>query len=276
MYSVICMNNLFSAISQHGYMWIFLIALGEAAGLPLPAALAFIAAGAAAAAHILSAPAVFLSAIIAILLGDTMLFVLGRYTGWALLAGLCRLSLNPETCILRSAESFYKRGRLTLVLAKFVPGINTMAPPLAGSMKMRPLQFLQFDLLGACLYVSAYECLGFLSRDFVAELTRRVQSASHVVGEVVLVAVVIFAIYRVMQFRRYKRTDLVPRVAVQELAHRLASARGEDVIVMDVRSHGYYDRGASRIAGSIRLEPNLLDEEIKNLPRDKDIYIYCT
>lgn len=276
MYSVICMNHLLNSISQHGYLLIFLVALGEALGLPVPAALAIIAAGAAVAAHVLSGPLVFAAAISAILIGDTLLFFSGRYTGWALLAALCRLSLNPETCILRSAESFYKRGRTTLVFAKFIPGINTMAPPLAGSMKMRPWQFLQFDFMGACLYTSAYVGLGYLARDFVARLTERIQSATHVLTEVVLLAVVVFVIYRIVQYRRYKATDVVPRIAVAELANRLASSENGDVIVADVRSHGYYDRGASRIAGSIRLEPNRLSEELNALPRDKDIYIYCT
>jgi membrane protein DedA with SNARE-associated domain len=270
------MNNLVNSVSQHGYLLIFLVALGEALGLPLPAALAFVAAGAAAAAHILSMPTIFIDAVAAIMIGDTLLFFLGRYTGWALLAGLCRLSLNPETCILRSAESFYKRGRLTLLFAKFIPGINTMAPPLAGSMKMRPFLFLRFDLAGACLYVFVYGLIGYLSRDFVAKLTQRVQSVSHVFTEVVIVAIVVFAIYRIAQFRRYKNTDLVPRVGVEELAQRIASSEEKDVIIADVRSHGYYDRDASRIVGSIRLEPNRLAEEIKTLPKDKDIYIYCT
>jgi membrane protein DedA with SNARE-associated domain len=270
------MNHLLNSISQHGYLLIFLVALGESLGLPVPAALAIIAAGAAVAAHILSAPLVFAAAISAILIGDTLLFFLGRYTGWALLAALCRLSLNPETCILRSAESFYKRGRTTLVFAKFIPGINTMAPPLAGSMKMRPWQFLRFDFLGACLYIFVYGELGYLARDFVARLTQRIQSATHVLAEVVLLAVVGFVIYRIAQFRRYKSTDMVPRIAVEELGRRIASGENGDVIVADVRSHGYYDRGASRIAGSIRLEPNRLSEELHALPRDKDIYIYCT
>jgi membrane protein DedA with SNARE-associated domain len=276
MYSVVCMNNLLTSISQHGYLLIFLVALGEAVGLPVPAALAIIAAGAAVAAHILSGPLVFATAISAILIGDILLFFLGRYTGWALLAALCRLSLNPETCILRSAESFYKRGRTTLVLAKFIPGINTMAPPLAGSMKMKPLQFFQFDLAGACLYVFVYGCLGYLSRDFVARITQRIQSASHVLAEVVLLAIVGFVIYRIAQYRRYKSTDVVPRIAVEELARKIGSSENGDVIVVDVRSHGYYDRGAARIAGSVRLEPNRLAEELKALPLDKDIYIYCT
>lgn len=270
------MNGLLNSISQHGYLLIFLITFGEAVGLPLPAALAFVAAGAAVAAHLLSGPLVFGLAFIAIIVGDSVLFFLGRYTGWALLAGLCRLSMNPETCILRSAESFYKRGRTTLVLAKFIPGINTMAPPLAGSMKMKPLQFLQFDAAGAALYVLAYGALGFVARDFVTRITQRLQSASHVFAEIVLVAVLVFIIYRFMQYRQYKSTDVVPRIPVEELAERMASAQLSDIVIIDVRSHGYYDAGASRIAGSIRVEPNRLAEELKTLPRDKDVFVYCS
>lgn len=270
------MNSLLNSVSQHGYMLIFLIALGEAAGLPLPAALAFVAAGAAAAAHLLNAPVVFALAFCAIVIGDCILFFLGRYTGWALLAALCRLSLNPETCILRSAESFYKRGRMTLLFAKFIPGINTMAPPLAGSMKMKPLQFLQFDAAGACLYVLAYGSLGFLSRDFVARMTQRLQNASHVFLEVVLIALVVFLIYRFLQYRRFRGSDIVPHIAVQELASRIRPGPDSDIVVIDVRSHGYYDPGASRIAGSIRVEPNRIEEELKTLPKDKDIFVYCT
>ena len=270
------MNNFLGDVSKHGYLLVFLIVFAEAAGLPAPAALALIAAGAAAAAHILSAPVAFATAVVATILGDLMLFLLGRYTGWALLSFLCRLSLNPETCILRSAESFYKRGRVTLLFAKFIPGVNTMAPPLAGSMKMKPLQFLQLDLAGACLYISAYGGLGYLFRDFVAKITQGLQSAGHTVADVVAVAVVIFIVYRIVQYRRHKMSGVVPRIAVQELAHRIASAEQKDIILADVRSHGYYDPGAARIAGSIRLEPNRLSEELKTMPRDKDIYLYCT
>jgi membrane protein DedA with SNARE-associated domain len=270
------MHNVLGDVSKHGYLLVFLIVFAEAAGLPAPAALALIAAGAAAAAHILSAPVAFATALVATIVGDLLLFVLGRYTGWALLGFLCRLSLNPETCILRSAESFYKRGRVTLLFAKFIPGVNTMAPPLAGSMKMKPLQFLRLDLVGACLYISAYGGLGYLFRDFVAKITQGLQSAGHAVAEVIAVAVVIFIVYRIVQYRRHTMVGLVPRIAVQELAHRIASAEKKDIILADVRSHGYYDPGAARIAGSIRLEPNRLSEELKTLPRDKDIYLYCT
>src|SRR5690349_6206414 len=237
------MNNLVNSVSQHGYLLIFLVALGEALGLPLPAALAFVAAGAAAAAHILSVPTIFVDAVAAIMIGDTLLFFLGRYTGWALLAGLCRLSLNPETCILRSAESFYKRGRLTLLFAKFIPGINTMAPPLAGSMKMRPFLFLRFDLAGASLYAIVYIAVGFLFRDFLASLAQGFQTAGRAVESVTVIALIVYAGYRVWLYRKHAVYRVVPRVQVEELARRLASEDNSKVLLMDVRSHGYYDSG---------------------------------
>lgn len=270
------MNNLLQSISQHGYLLLFLVVFAEASGLPAPAALALIAAGAAAASHLISAPIALGMAIIAMLLGDTLLFVLGRYTGWALLAFLCRVSMNPETCILRSAESFYKRGKLTLIFAKFIPGVNTMAPPLAGSMKMKPAQFFRFDAVGTCLYVVAYGAIGFLARDFVARITQGLQSASHIFAEIILAALVIFVIYRAIQYRRYTLSDVVPRVTVEEIAKRIGNGEKNDVILVDVRSHGYYDSGSSRIAGSVRLEPNRLQEELNSLHKDKDIYVYCT
>jgi membrane protein DedA with SNARE-associated domain len=270
------MHTLLSEISYHGYLLVFLIVFAEASGFPAPAALTLVAAGAASAAHFLSMPGVLVVALVAMLLGDTLLFVLGRYTGWALLAFLCRVSMNPETCILRSAESFYKRGKLTLIFAKFIPGVNTMAPPLAGSMKMRPAMFLQLDAVGASLYILAYASLGYISRDFLSRITHGVQSAGHVFGAIIAAGIAAYIAYRVIQYRRYKTADVVPRVTVEELAKQIAETKQEDIIVMDVRSHGYYDSGAARIAGSIRIEPNRLSEELKTIPKDKDIYVYCT
>jgi membrane protein DedA with SNARE-associated domain len=270
------MDPWLNAISHHGSLLIFGLVFAEAVGLPLPAALALVAAGAAAAAHIIAAPTAFLSAVLGLMLGDILLFLLGRYTGWALLSFICGISLNPETCILRSAESFYKRGRITLVFAKFVPGLSTMAAPLAGSMKMRVAQFLRLDLLGVLLYVVAYGALGYVFRDLMVELTRRVVGAGHVVAFIGLLVLVAYASYRLVEYRRYVLSGAVPRVAVEELVRRLSSGDDKDIIVADVRSHGYYDPGAARIARSIRIEPNRLLEELKTLPRNKDIYLYCT
>src|SRR2546425_5152120 len=160
------MKDLVALLAHHGYAVVFWVVSAEAIGLPMPAALALVGAGAAVASGSLSAPVVLLLAIVAMLLGDVVLFALGRKMGWRLLGFLCKVSANPETCILRSAESFYKRGKTTLVIAKFIPGVNTMGPPLAGSMKMRFSLFLRFDAMGAALYILAYFALGFAGRDF--------------------------------------------------------------------------------------------------------------
>ena len=269
------MNDLFSTMARHGYALTFGLLFAEAIGLPLPAAIALVGAGAAIASHTLWGPTVLLSAVLGLLIGDTAQFWLGRYSGWALLAFLCRLSMNPETCILRSAESFYKRGKLTLVVAKFIPGINTMAAPLAGSMKMRYGQFLQLDVAGALLYSTTYLLVGYLSRDFLAATLSGLQSAGRAMEVILLAAVAVYAIYRIAQFQKYREYDVVPRIRVDELAARLASDKA-NLQIIDVRSQGYYDIGAERIKGSVRIEPNNLDEEIKNLPKDKDIYLYCT
>lgn len=242
----------------------------------MPAALALVGAGAAVASGSLSAPLLLALALIALLIGDTLLYFLGRSMGWALLGVLCRVSINPESCILRSAESFYKRGKVTLLLAKFIPGVNTMAAPLAGSMKMRFAQFLQLDSAGALLYILAYGGLGFLFRDFLARITRGFQTAGHVFGEVLLVAAIVYVAYRVWLYKRNKVYGVVPRVQVEDLARKLESEAQSKVLLVDVRSHGYYDAGAERIKGSVRFEPNNLAEELKNLSTDKDIYLYCT
>jgi membrane protein DedA with SNARE-associated domain len=270
------MSNLLSMMAHHGYALIFGLLLAEAIGLPFPAALGLVAAGAAVASHILSGIALLSAAILALIIGDSVQFWLGRFAGWALLGFLCRLSMNPETCILRSAEMFYKRGKTTLLFAKFIPGLNTMAAPLAGSMKMRYGQFLRLDLAGALLYSLSYLILGYVSRDFLAAVLNSFHAARRVMEFAILLALVLYAIYRAAQFLKYRKYNVVPRVQVQELALRLASEEGDRIQIVDVRSHGYYDIGAERIKGSIRIEPNNLEAEIKNLPKDKDIYLYCT
>ncbi len=270
------MQPLLSLIGRHGYLLVFFIVLAESLGMPVPAAVALVAGGAAAAAGLLSLTRLLLLALLAMLLGDSLLFVAGRSMGWGLLGFLCKLSVNPETCILRSAESFYKRGKATLLFAKFIPGINTMAPPLAGSMRMPLDDFLRLDLLGASLYATVYVAAGFLFRDFLVSLVRGFQTAGRAVEAVTVLAIIGYALYRVWLYRKHAVYRVVPRIQVEELTRRLESEDKDKILLMDVRSHGYYDAGAARIKGSIRLEPNNLKEELQKIPKDKDIYVYCT
>jgi membrane protein DedA with SNARE-associated domain len=270
------MNDLLTLMGRNGYALVFGVLFAESVGLPFPAAIALVAAGAGIASHALSGPGVLFTAVLALMAGDSAQFWLGRKAGWALLGFLCRVSMNPETCILRSAESFYKRGKITLVIAKFIPGVNTMAAPLAGSMKMRFNQFLRLDFAGCLLYATTYLVIGYISRDFLAAILKSIHEAGRAMEIVVMAAIAIYVVYRVIQFRKYRKYSVVPRVQVGELAARLAAGEKDHILIVDVRSHGYYDAGAERILGSIRIEPNNLEEEIKNLPKDRDIYLYCT
>ena len=270
------MTDLLSLISHHGYLFLAIVCFAEAVGLPLPAALAILTAGAVAAYGDLHFNLVFGTGVLSMISGDIILYFMGRVSGWALLGLLCRLSANPETCILRSAEYFYRRGKQTLLFAKFIPGINTMSPPLAGSMKMRLGNFLQYDALGAILYVGAYAVAGYLFSDALRAITRGLRSAGFAAEVIFGIGLVVYVVYRIWVYRRYRLLDVVPRVQVEDLARRVASDAAQRLLIADVRSHGYYDADSERIAGSIRIEPNNLMEEIKNLPKDREIYLYCT
>jgi membrane protein DedA with SNARE-associated domain len=270
------MAEIAALLAKHGYTVLALIVFLEAVGVPVPAALALVAAGAASALHHLSPELVLLCALSAMFLGDTVLFLLGRSSGWALLGLLCRIALNPESCILRSAESFYRRGKTTLMFAKFVPGINTLAPPLAGSMRMGYGQFVRLDLIGASLYTLAYTGIGFLFSDLIVAIAKGAATVGRVVEWLVLVALIGYVAYRAYLYWQHREYRIVPRVQVTELAEKLAASEGTSVVVADVRSHGYYDSGARRIKGSIRLEPNNLLATVKDWPHDKQIYLYCT
>jgi len=270
------MQEVASLLERHGYAVLALIVFLEAVGVPVPAALALVAAGAASAVHHLRAEMVLLISLSAMLLGDTILFILGRYSGWALLGFLCRIALNPESCILRSAESFYRRGRATLMLAKFIPGINSLAPPLAGSMRMSLAQFLRLDLVGASLYTLAYASFGYLFSGVIVAVAEGAATVGHAVEWLLLIAFIGYVAYRAILYWKHRKYRIVPRAQVAELAEILASGEAGGVIVADVRSHGYYDPGAMRIKGSIRLEPNNLLATVKDWPPDRKIYLYCT
>ncbi len=270
------MNDLLSLISRHGYLFLAIVCLAEALGLPLPAALAILTAGAVSAYGGVHFYLVFGIALVTMISGDVILYFMGRVSGWALLGFLCRLSANPETCILRSAEYFYRRGKQTLLFAKFIPGINTMSPPLAGSMKMRLRDFLQFDALGAALYVGAYSFAGYLFSDALRAITRGLRNAGFAAEVVFAIGLAAYVVYRIWVYRKYRLLDVIPRIRAEELAKRLASDAAQNMLIADVRSHGYYDSDSERIAGSIRIEPNNLVEEVKNLPKDLEIYLYCT
>lgn len=245
----------------------------EAIGLPLPAAPALMAAGATAATGRLSFALAWLTAFAALFVGDMLLFAIGRKTGWWFLSLLCRLSANPENCIFSNAARFHKHGRKALLFAKFFPGVNTMAAPLAGSMNMPFRLFLVWDIGGALLYSGLYLGLGYLASPIIERIISHFEHAGRILSWTLFCFVLGYAAFRLLMNWGI-RSIPVSAVPPAELAARLEA--GDDLLVVDVRSHGYYDEQAQRISGAIRLEPNSLPASLAELPRDKDIYVYCT
>jgi membrane protein DedA with SNARE-associated domain/rhodanese-related sulfurtransferase len=261
-----------SALPHHGY-WILIAAIFlETIGLPIPAALALLVAGGAAARGLLLAPYALSGALFAMLAGDTLMYLLGRYTGWWVLGILCRISLNPEACILRSADSFYRRGRTLLVIAKFIPGINTMAPPLAGSMNMRFAQFLRLDLAGSLLYIGSWFGVGFVFSGALDVVARGYYAVSRILALLVVTLIAGYIGLAMWLWIKGRAPSAVVFANPADAARELSAG----AYVYDVRSHGYFDIKATRIRGSRRLNPNALHQPASEVTGEGTIYVYCT
>lgn len=261
-----------AALSQQGYAILFAVVLLEAIGLPLPAALALLIAGAAAAGGVLNVWYALGGAVAVRLAGDVLMFVLGRYTGWWLLGLLCRVSLNPESCVLRSADAFHRRGRMLLLLSKFIPGINTLAPPLAGCMNMRFLPFLGLNLGGALLYTGAYFGTGYLFSEALEAIMRGYRTLGEMIGWVVIALIAVYLAVQLLLWFRARTLRQVPSVAPAEAARDVAAGAR----IYDVRSHGYLHARAVRIKGSRRIDPNTLHQGAQIIPPGQQVYVYCT
>ena len=268
------MESWIAGLAQHGYFVLCLVVFLEAIGLPIPAAPALLIAGAASARGSLSLPLALAGAVSAMMSADALLFAMGRYTGWWLLGVLCRLSLNPESCVMRSADSFRRRGRTLLVIAKFIPGINTLSAPMAGSMRMRFPRFLRLDLCGTLLYIGGYLCAGYIGSDLLKTVTRGYQAFGSAVPWVVGISLACYVASRAWLWWRARGWRPVPIVLPRDAARALSNG---EAVVYDVRSHGYYERNAVRIRGSRRMDPYMLDSFRKeDVAEGQQVYLYCT
>jgi membrane protein DedA with SNARE-associated domain/rhodanese-related sulfurtransferase len=261
-------------LAQHGVLMLSAAMFLQAIGLPVPAAVALILAAARCASGHLSVVGAIGGSLIGMAAGDALMYLLGRRTGWWLLGALCRISLNPESCVVTSADTFHRRGRSLLVVAKFLPGINTMAPPLAGSMQMRWWPFLGLDLAGCALYIGFYFIVGVVCSGAVSQVIRFYERFGHLTTAVVLILVTAYALWLLWSAWQARVYGRGVRHAPPTIVEREVSA--DEAVVFDVRSHGYFDPGAVRIPGSRRVDPNALRVHLQDFPKDRQIYLYCT
>jgi len=168
------------------------------------------------------------------------------------------------------------------LVAKFVPGLATVAAPLAGSLNMRLFRFLQLDAAGALLYVSSWSLAGFLFARFLKDVIAWMQRAGHFTAATVLVLFVAYLAWVAVTSLLDTRFSAVERVEARHLFELMRDKGQIDkvVVIADVRSHGYYDPGMHRIKNSIRVEPAKLKEELLALREfmapECEIYLYCS
>ncbi len=273
--------GMLDVIARHGYAVVGAVLFVTAAGIPLPASIVLLGAGAAAARGDLRLALLLPLAWAAAVTGDVLLFFGGRYTGWWLLAGMCRLSINPEGCIFSSSSYFYRRGAKTLLFSKWVPGLSSMAAPLAGSLNMRFWRFLCMDMAGVGMYVACWLLAGYLFSGFLQQMMAWVQRLGHAVLLLVILLVVGYATSLLVFAIKARKYNKIEKISAEELRQRLELMSQDKVVVIaDVRSHNYYDPGMQRIKNSIRVEPTRLKEELEALRAfmapECEIYLYCS
>jgi len=259
---------------RHGYSVVFGWMLLEQLGLPVPAIPVLLAAGALAGAGRLSLPLALAASTAAALLSDTLWFEIGRRRGVRVLNFLCRVSLEPDSCVRRTEQMFGRYGVRSLVVSKFVPGLGTAAPPLAGIFGMPLPRFLLFDSLGALLYAGIFSGLGYL---FSAELERMAEGALRLGERLVLVlggALAAYILGKLWQRRRFLRVLRMARITPEDLKRRIDA--GEEVVIVDLRHPLDLETAPYLIPGAMRLSPDDVEHRHSEIPRDRDIVLYCT
>jgi membrane protein DedA with SNARE-associated domain/rhodanese-related sulfurtransferase len=259
---------------NHGLTFIFAAVFLEQMGLPLPAFPWLLAAGALGFDGKISLSVVLFLTVVACLIADFFWFYLGLFQGARVLGLLCRISLEPDTCVRRTMNVFTRHGLRGILIAKFVPGLSTVVPPLAGMSNVKPDQFLVFDGIGSLLYCGSFILLGYF---FSHQITLIGATIAHVGGSaftVVVAVAVLYIAYKYWQRQRLLHDLRTHRITVTELRQKLDA--GENPVILDLRSREELVQNPTVIQGAIHIDFAELEKHRERLPHDRDIVLYCS
>jgi len=267
-------NNLESVVSQYGLAIVFGNVFIEQIGVPVPAIPTLMVAGALAAGGKLSMPAVFVVALVGAVVADVAWYAAGRHYGNRVMRLLCGISLTPDSCVSQAQTRFERFGFNLLLIAKFIPGVALLAPPLAGATRMRWLPFLAFDTAGSALWVAAGMAGGMLLGPQIERLLAYVESygTRAMIGLVAVIAA--YVAFKWWERHRFYAKLRMARISPDEL-YRLIDA-GTSPLVVDVRSATARSLEPRHIPGALHLPLHGFDDHIKELPRDREIIVYCS
>lgn len=268
------LHQALARVAQHGYLLLFAWVAAEQLGLPIPAVPILVAAGVLSAMGQLSFLNALALAVLACLIGDAAWYGIGKWRGRAVLATLCRITLEPESCVRRSSDFIARYGGRSLVFAKFVPGISTVAVPLAADSGVSVPAFLFYDILGSVLYTGAFLAVGHLMGDRLDRLTYLAQSMKSVMAALAVAGALGIVAWRYHQRRSFLKELRVARIAPEEVLRMIQSE--EPPFIVDLRHPLDVLPDPRVIPGAVRMTPDELAGRHDEIPRDRQIILYCT
>lgn len=258
----------------YGYLLLFVWVLIEQLGVPMPATPVLLAAGALSAERELSMGLAFAVALTACLTSDLTWFCIGRRYGHHVLRVLCKLSLEPTTCVRRTQASFGRQRGGMLLFAKFVPGLGTLAPPIAGQNGMNIATFLFFDAIGAGFWIGTLLVVGRFFGDALNHNPRLLELAGQFSGALLVLGIVGFFVARILRRRAILKQLAASRLDPAELKQQLDS--GEAVFIVDLRHPLELVAEPYTLPGALHFAPDAITARHGEIPRDRDVVLFCT
>jgi membrane protein DedA with SNARE-associated domain len=268
------MNALLEFITRHGGPVIFAIVFANQLGVPMPTVPLLLALGALAGTGRVDPASGFAIAVAASLAADFIWFRLGRAKGQSVLGFMCKISLEPDSCVNQTRDVFARYGVKSLLVAKFIPGYNTVGPPLAGILGVRTTPFLLWSCAGAILWLGAFAGLGFAFSERIEPLINASSDVANALMWVLAALVVLYIAWKYLARRRVLRSIAMSQITVDELHTMMTNA--VPVCVVDARSHSALEVLPIKIAGAIDITLEEIDARHAEVPRDRDVVVYCS
>jgi membrane protein DedA with SNARE-associated domain/rhodanese-related sulfurtransferase len=268
------LNESSQFLFRHGLPLVFGVVFVEQMGVPIPALPVLLAAGAASALGRFPLYLGGMVTVAACLIADAFWFYLGRHRGQQVLGFLCRIALEPDSCVRRTQNVFTRYGLRGVVVAKFIPGMSTVAPPLAGMAGVAVGRFLLFDGFGALLYASALLGLGYLFSNQIEQIAAALAQVGGGALRVLAIVAALYAGTKYWQRRSLLRALRMPRITVAELRQKVDA--GESPVILDLRARAELERDPSVIQGAVHLALDDIEGRREQFPRDRDIIVYCS
>ncbi len=213
-------------------------------------------------------------AVLGAVAADSIWFQLGRHQGIKILQLLCRISLEPDSCVRRTEGMFSKQGARSLLVAKFLPGLGLVTPPLAGIFRMRYRRFLLFDALGSSLWAGAFLGLGYMFSGQIERVATRLASLGGWLVVLIVGSLGAYVGYKYVARQRFLRELRISRITVEELKEKIDA--GEPVTIVDLRHSLDFEAEPETIPGALHMEAKELEGSNERLPRGGEVVLYCT